>query len=159
MSLISPVGFELQVRYWLSSRFTVGAGGDWATFVQNRDRNTQDINSTTTITATAYNYMQTSNLRAQAQVYLLDQGPVMPYIGANFGVGWTTFYSEVADLVFSDTQASVLFGGDIGAAIPLSERGTPLAMVNLRWSMAPAAEFLNGVENVQTLGLSLGVGL
>ena len=156
-AVVSPLGFEIQFNVWLLDYLSLGVSGEWATFVDNRPRSTVSVDDDTALTATAYNYTQTSSARFLVHYHFLDSGPVEPYIGPHIGVSWSSFDSEAADLVFSDTQVSVNFGAEAGILIPFG-RNAPSAIVNLRYSTSPAAEFLASVENVQSLGLLLGIG-
>lgn len=156
-AVVSPLGFELQFNVWVLDYLSLGVSGEWATFVDNRPRSTIAVDDDTALTATAYNYTQTSSARFLVHYHFLDSGPVEPYVGPHIGVSWSSFDSEAADLVFSDTQVSVNFGAETGILIPFG-RNAPSAIVNLRYSVSPAAEFLASVTNVQSLGLMLGIG-
>jgi len=153
---ISPLGFELQFSGWITPNISVGVSGEWATYVDDRERATVTVDDTS-ITATQYNAMQTTSARLIAHYAFLSSGPVRPYVGPHVGVSWTTFDSEAADLVQSDTQVSVNFGAEAGMEIPFGLYA-PVGLVNLRYSVSPAAEFRNTVTNVQALALLLGIG-
>jgi hypothetical protein len=153
---ISPLGFELQFSGWITSNISVGVSGEWITYVDERPRDTVTVEDTS-ITATQYNAMQTTSARLIAHYAFLSSGPVRPYVGPHIGVSWSTFDSEAADLVMSDTQVSVNFGGEAGMEIPFGAYA-PVGLVNLRYSVSPAAEFRNSVTNVQALSLLLGIG-
>jgi hypothetical protein len=154
-AVVSPLGFEVQLHAWVTPNISLGVAGDWATYVDNRPRTTYESNNGA-VTATAYNYTQTSSARFLAHYYFIDSGPVLPYLGAHVGVTWSTFESQAADLFLSDSEVSVAFGGEGGIEVPMG-RNAPVALVNVRYSVAPAAEFRN-VSNVQSLGLMLGIG-
>ena len=153
---VSPLGFEIQFNGWVTPDISLGVSGEWATYVDNRPRTTYTVDQAA-ITATAYNYMQTTTARALIHYCFLGQAPVQPYIGPHVGVSWSFFDSEAADLVLSDTEVSVNFGAETGVQIPFG-RNAPSALVNLRYSFSPAAEFRNSVSNVQSLGMMIGVG-
>jgi hypothetical protein len=152
---VSPLGFELQFNGWITKNFSLGVSGEWATYVDDRPRSTITLDRGA-VTATAYNSVQTAAARLLVH-YMFSAGPVRPYIGPHVGVSWSSFDSEAADLVLSDTQVSVNFGGEAGMEIPFG-RYAPVGLVNLRYSDSPAAEFRNSVTNVQSLALLLGVG-
>jgi hypothetical protein len=154
-AVVSPLGFEVQLHAWVTRNITLGVAGDWATYVDNRPRTTYSVDNAA-VTATAYNYTQTSSARFLAHYYLIDDGPVLPYVGAQVGVTWSYFETQAADLLISDSEVSVAFGGEAGIEVPMG-RNAPVALVNVRYSVAPAAEFRN-VSNVQSLGLMLGIG-
>jgi len=154
-AVVSPLGFEVQLHAWITRNITLGVAGDWATYVDNRPRTTYSVDNAA-VTATAYNYTQTSSARFLAHYYLIDDGPVLPYVGAHVGVTWSFFETQAADLLINDSEVSVSFGGEAGIEVPMG-RNAPVALVNVRYSVAPAAEFRN-VSNVQSLGLMLGIG-
>jgi hypothetical protein len=153
---VSPLGLELQFRGWLLSNLSLGITGEWSTFLDDRPRTTYQVENGA-VTADAYNYMITTNVRFLAHYYFMDSGKFRPYIGPHIGMGWSSFQSEAADLVLSDTQFSVAFGGDLGAIIVPSPE--LLVLANVRYSSQPASEFLNLVDNVQTISMQVGVGL
>jgi hypothetical protein len=136
---------------------SLGFSGEWATYVDNRPRTTFDVNDNTAITATAYNYMQTTSARFLVHYCFPGGGPVRPYIGPHVGVSWSMFDLQAADLALSDSEFSINFGAETGVEIPFG-RHAPVALVNLRYSFSPAAEFRDVVTNVQSLGLMLGIG-
>jgi hypothetical protein len=154
--VVSPLGFELQFSGWVTKTLSLGVSGEWATYVDNRRRTTYSLESGA-LTATAYNYMQTTSARLLIHYCFLGQGPIQPYIGPHVGVSWSSFDSEAADLVLSDSEVSVNFGGEAGVQIPFGPNA-PAVLVNFRYSMSPAAEFRHSVSNVQSIGMLLGLG-
>jgi hypothetical protein len=155
-AVVSPLGFEIMIEGWLAPQFSIGATGEWATYVDDRPKTTYQVTGGA-VTATAYNRMQTAAARMFGHYYFLERGSVIPYIGPHVGVSWTSFDSQVADLSLWDTRASFAFGGEVGAKIPFG-RNDPVALINLRYSVGLQSEFLAMVDNVQSLGLTLGVG-
>lgn len=155
-AVVSPLGFEIQFNGWVLDNLSLGVSGEWATYVDNRPRTTVTVDQSA-ITATAYNYMQTTSAHFLVHYFFPGGGPVRPYIGPHAGVSWTMFDLEAADLALSDSEFSFNFGGEAGVEIPFG-RNAPVALVNLRYSFAPAAEFRNIVTNVQSFGLLLGIG-
>src|SRR6185295_10109656 len=109
-AVVSPLGFEVQLHGWVTRNISLGVAGDWATYVDNRPRTTYEV-SNGAVTATAYNYTQTSSARFLAHYYFVDAGPVLPYLGAHVGVTWSTFETQAADLILADSEVSVAFGG------------------------------------------------
>jgi hypothetical protein len=101
--------------------------------------------------------MQTTAAHFLVHYFFPGGGPVRPYIGPHVGVSWSMFDLEAADLALSDSEFSINFGGETGVEIPFG-RNAPVALANLRYSFAPAAEFRNIVSNVQSFGLLLGIG-
>lgn len=156
---VSPLGLELQFRGWVLSNLSLGVNGEWSTFLDDRERTTYDVdNGNGAVTASAYNYLVTSNVRFLAHYYFEDSGMFRPYFGPHVGFGWSSFESEAADLVLSDTQFSIAFGGDLGAII-VPSGGDPLILANVRFAAQPASEFIGIVDDVQTISLQVGVGL
>jgi hypothetical protein len=155
-AVVSPLGFEIQFNGWVLDNLSLGVSGEWATYVDNRPRTTVTVDQSA-ITATAYNYMQTTSAHFLVHYFFPGGGPVRPYIGPHAGVSWTMFDLEAADLALSDSEFSFNFGGEAGVEIPFGHNA-PVALVNLRYSFAPAAEFRNIVTNVQSFGLMLGIG-
>jgi hypothetical protein len=155
-AVVSPLGFEIQFNGWVLDNLSLGVSGEWATYVDNRARTTFSVEDSA-ITATAYNYMQTTAAHFLVHYFFPGGGPVRPYIGPHVGVSWSMFDLEAADLALSDSEFSINFGGETGVEIPFG-RNAPVALANLRYSFAPAAEFRNIVSNVQSFGLLLGIG-
>jgi hypothetical protein len=153
---LSPLGFELQFRSWVSSNLSLGVSGDWVGFVDDRPRSTYSLDNLA-VTATSYNRTQTASARFLVHYYLLDSGVIRPYVGPNVGIGWSAFDVEAANLVLSDNDTSIVYGVEGGAAIVTSQSG-PIILANLRYSVLPSAEFQSSVSNVQTLGLLVGMG-
>lgn len=155
-AVVSPLGFELQFNAWVLDNLSLGVSGEWATYVDNRPRTTVAVDRTA-VTATAYNYTQTTTARLLVHYCFDSSGPVRPYIGPHVGVSWSSFELQAADLSLSDNEVSVNFGGEVGMEIPLG-RYAPVALLNVRYSFAPEAEFRSLVTNVQSIGMMLGVG-
>jgi len=150
----SALGFEFLVRYFALPQLSIGVSTDFQTFIATQPRTTYPIDNGA-VTATAYNSVQSSAVRAAAHYYFLKEGSVLPYAGASIGVGWSTFQSAMADIVIYDNQTSVLLGADLGAVFPLANSSLAL-MTAFRYSALPSAEFLN-VTDVQSLTLQFGV--
>jgi hypothetical protein len=152
---VSGVGFDLLFKYWVHPRVTVGGGFDWQTFTDSRPRTTYQIENGA-VTATAYNSVQLGNLRAGADFYLMDRGHLLPYLGAQVGFQWSTLQTIAADVALYDNQESVVVGGELGTLIAMDER-SPFLMLAANYSYAPAVEFLNAVDDVQSISIRLGV--
>jgi len=150
----SALGFEFLVRYFALPQLSLGASTDFQTFIATRPRTTYPIDNGA-VTATAYNSVQNTALRASAHYYFLKDGPVLPYAGASVGIGWSTFQTAMADIVIYDNTTSIALGGDVGAVFPLANSSLAL-MTAFRYSALPAAEFLN-VTDVQSLSLQFGL--
>jgi hypothetical protein len=150
----SAVGFELLFQYWLRKNLTIGGSLDWQTYWDEKPRTTYPIENGA-VTATADNSVQNGAARAIIRAYPLDRGPLLPYVGFNIGVGWSTFQSAAADLLLYDNTVSVLIGGEIGVAIAAS-RDIPLFTVGARYTTLPAANFIN-VDSVQSVTFQFGV--
>lgn len=155
-AVVSPLGFELQFNAWVLDNLSLGVSGEWATYVDNRPRTTVAVDRAA-VTATAYNYMQTTTARFLVHYYFDSSGAVRPYIGPHVGVSWSSFDLQAADLSLSDNQTSVNFGGEAGMEIPLG-RYAPVALLNVRYSFSPEAEFRSVVTNVQSISMMLGIG-
>jgi len=152
---VSGVGFELFGKYWLSSRFTLGLDIDWQTYVHTRPRTTYQITNGA-ITATSYNALQTGAVRAGGDFFFLDEGTLLPFIGANIGYGWSTFQSDIADIQLYDNEDSVIIGGELGLAVAFSPH-SPLLLLFGRYSIQPAAEFLSTVSDIQAITIQIGM--
>ncbi|MEI9935751.1 MAG: hypothetical protein WDO69_00870 [Pseudomonadota bacterium] len=151
---VSGLGFEFLVRYFALPQLSIGASTDFQTFIANRPRTTYQIDNGA-VTATAYNSVQNTAVRASAHYYFLDDGPALPYVGASVGIGWSTFQTAAADLVIYDNQTSILLGGDVGALFPLANSSMAF-LTAIRYSALPAADFLK-VTDVQSVSLQFGI--
>jgi opacity protein-like surface antigen len=154
-SNVSPVGFDISLRYWFHPRLSIGAEVEWQTYRDDKPRTTYQVTDGA-VTATAYNSLQAGSLRATMDFYLLDRGPVLPFVGASVGYGWSTFQSAAADIQVYDNQDSVVAGAELGALVALSPRA-PLLLVAGRYSGAPSMEFYKIVKDVQAITLQVGV--
>jgi hypothetical protein len=152
----SLLGLEAQLRGWLLSNLSIGVSGEWATFVDQRARETIAIDGMT-ITAPSSNDIQTVEARFLVHYYPFDTGLILPYVGPHIGIGWSVFDVEAAGRTLSESETSVLLGVEGGAVFPLGE-GTPLMLAHVRYSYLPAAEFQHAVEDVRTIGVLVGVG-
>jgi hypothetical protein len=125
---VSPVGFELFFQYFVTPNIAVGAGLDWQTYWDSQPRSTYQVENGA-VTATADNSIQNGAARAIVRYYLMDRGTVLPFIGGNIGLGWSTF-------AFA--------------------RDTPLLTLAARYQTLPAADFL-AVTNVQSFTFQFGL--
>lgn len=155
-SNISPLGFELQFRVFAARQLALGLSVEWVAFLDERSRETYSVRNVD-LTAATDNQVQTVMGRALLQYYLLQSGAVLPYIGAHAGVGWVAFEADIADRDLVESGASVLYGGDLGAEIPLGVMA-PVLLANIRYSSLPQAELWNLVDGVQTAAFSLAIG-
>jgi hypothetical protein len=151
---VSPVGFELFFQYFVTPNIAVGAGLDWQTYWDSQPRSTYQVENGA-VTATADNSIQNGAARAIVRYYLMDRGTVLPFIGGNIGLGWSTFQSAAADLALYDNTLSILLGGELGAAFAFA-RDTPLLTLAARYQTLPAADFL-AVTNVQSFTFQFGL--
>jgi hypothetical protein len=154
-SNVSGLGFDISFHYWVHPKLTIGGEVEWQTFTDQKERTTYPITNGA-LTATAYNSLQTASLRAAAQYYILDRGMVLPYVGLNAGYGWGTFQSAAADILLYDNQDSFVFGMELGALLVFDNKA-PLVKISGRYSAAPAMEWLETVDDVQTITFQLGL--
>jgi hypothetical protein len=152
----SLLGLEAQLRAWPLSNLSLGASGEWATFVDERPRETVAIDGMT-ITAPSSNDIQMVAARFLVHYYLLDAGLILPYVGPHVGIGWSVFDVEAVGRTLSDSETSVLLGFEGGAVVPLGEHA-PVILTHVRYSYLPTAEFQGAVKDVRTIGLLVGVG-
>jgi hypothetical protein len=153
---VSPVGLELQLRYWALAHLSLSLAGDWTWFGDVRPRTTYQLDHAT-VRATAYDSMVSSTLRLGAQYYLLREGLALPYVGPHLGVGWTRYHSETADLELSEDELSLVYGVEAGVLLPMAGSG-PLFFFQARYAAQPGSEFRSLVSNVQTLTFTAAVG-
>ena len=151
----SAAGLELLLKYWIHPRITIGASVDWQTFADEKPRTTYQLQNGA-VTATAYNSVLLGGVRAGGDFYFLDEGPILPYAGANIGFGWSTLQTAAADIAIFDNQSSVVLGAEAGIVIDTSPRA-PKVLLGGRYTAEPVVSFLSSVHDVQTIVLQLGV--
>jgi hypothetical protein len=151
----SAAGLELFVKYWVHPRVSIGASVDWQTYADEKPRTTYQIRNGA-VTATAYNSVLLGSVRASGDFYFMDEGPILPYVGANIGFGWSTLQTAAADIALYDNQSSVALGAQAGIVIDTSSRA-PKILIGGRYTAEPVVSFLNTVHDVQTIVLQLGV--
>ncbi|HET7544906.1 MAG TPA: hypothetical protein VFK05_33795 [Polyangiaceae bacterium] len=151
---VSGLGFEFMLRSFVLPQVSLGASADFQSFVATKPRATYQLDNGA-LTATAYNTVQTVALRGTLHFYALKNGPVLPYAGVTFGLGWSTFQSAAAGLAFYDNQASVLLGADAGALFPITDSSLALLFA-VRYLALPVSEFLS-VDSVQSVSLQFGL--
>ena len=86
----------------------------------------------------------------------MEEGPILPYAGANVGFGWSTLQTAAADIAIYDNQSSVVLGAEAGIVIDTSPRA-PKILLGGRYTAEPAVSFLSSVHDIQTVVLQLGV--
>ncbi|HYQ31153.1 MAG TPA: hypothetical protein VER04_28155 [Polyangiaceae bacterium] len=151
----SAAGLELFLKYWVHPKITIGASIDWQTFAEQRPRTTyQRPNGA--VTATAYNSLLMGTVRVGGDFFFLEEGPVLPYVGANVGFGWSTLQTAAADLAIYDNQSSIALGVEAGVVINTSRKG-PAFLLGGRYSAEPVVSFLDSVHDVQMITFQLGV--
>ena len=153
---VSPLGLELQLRYWLQQQLSLSLAGDWTWFGDVRPRTTYQFDHAT-VRATAYDSMVSSTLRLGAQYYLLREGLALPYVGPHLGAGWTRYRAETADLELSEDEFSFVYGAEAGVLLPMAGSG-PMFLFQVRYAAQPGSEFRSIVSNVQTLTFTAAVG-
>jgi hypothetical protein len=153
---VSPLGLELQLRYWALQQLSISLSGDWTWFGDVRPRTTYQLDHAT-VRATAYDSMVSSTLRLGAQYYLLREGLALPYVGPLLGAGWTRYRSETADLELSEDEFSFVYGAEAGVLLPMTG-SAPMFLFQVRYAAQPGSEFRSLVSNVQTLTFTAAVG-
>lgn len=153
---VSPLGLELQLRYWAMQQLSISLAGDWTWFGDVRPRTTYQLDHAT-VRATAYDSLVSSSLRLGAQYYLLREGLALPYVGPHLGAGWTRYRSETADLELSEDEFSFVYGAEAGVLLPMTGSG-PMFLFQVRYAAQPGSEFRSLVSNVQTLTFTAAVG-
>ena len=153
---VSPLGLELQLRYWALQQLSLSLGGEWVWFGDVRPRTTYELDHAT-VRATAYDSMVCSTLRLGAQYYLLREGLALPYVGPHLGAGWTRYHSETADLELSEDEFSFVYGAEAGVLLPMTG-SAPMFLFQVRYAAQPGSEFRSLVSNVQTLTFTAAVG-
>jgi hypothetical protein len=152
---ISPIGFEIQLRYWATRRLSFGLSGEWDSFVDERPRSSYQLDNGA-VTATAYNQLFSAILRFIPTYYLVEDGPVLPFVAPNIGVAWNEYRSRAADLELTDSKVSIVYGAEAGVLIPTPMDG-PMFLFQLRYTAQPASEFRNQTTNAQSLALLAGL--
>lgn len=152
---ISPLGLEIQLRYWFSRRISFGLSGEWDSYTDVRPRSSYQVDNGA-LTATAYNQLFSAALRFIPTLYLIEDGPALPFVAPNIGVAWNEYRSKAADLELSDSAVSIVYGVEAGVLIPTPMDG-PMFVFQLRYSALPASEFRNQTGNVQSLALMAGL--
>jgi hypothetical protein len=152
---VSPVGLEIQLRYWALPRVSFGLSGEWDSYADQRPRSTYQLEGGA-LTATAYNNLLSAILRFVPTYYLLEDGPVLPYVAPNIGVAWTEYRSRTADLELTDSSLSIAYGAEAGVLIPAPLDG-PMFLLQARYTALPASEFRNRTDNAQTLAFMAGM--
>lgn len=152
---ISPVGFEMQLRYWATRRLSFGLSGEWDSYADERPRSSYQLDNGA-LTATAYNHLFSAILRFIPTVYLIDDGPVLPFVAPNIGVAWNEYRTRAADLELSESKVSIVYGAEAGVLIPTPMDG-PMFLFQLRYTAQPASEFRNQTSNAQSLALLAGL--
>lgn len=152
---VSVAGLELFLKFWVHPRITIGASVDWQTYTDERPRTTYQLKNGA-VTATAYNSVLLGAIRAGGDFYFLDEGAVLPYVGANVGFGWSTLQTAAADIAIYDNQSSVVLGAQAGVVIDTSPRA-PKILLGGRYTAEPVVSFLSSVHDVQTIVLQVGL--
>jgi len=152
---VSPLGLEIQLRYWATPRLSFGLSGGWDSYADERPRSSYQVDNGA-ITATAYNHLFSAILRFIPTLYLVEDGPVLPFIAPNIGVAWSEYRTKAADLELSDSAVSIVYGAEAGVLIPTPMDG-PMFLFQVRYSALPASEFRNQTTNAQSLALLLGM--
>lgn len=152
---ISPVGLEIQLRYWALPQVSFALSGEWDSFGDTRSRSTYVLPGGA-LTATAYNNLFSAIVRFIPTYYFSKDGPVLPYVAPNLGVAWNEYRSRAADLELSHTSVSIAYGLESGVLIPTPMDG-PMFMFQVRYSLLPASEFRDRTSNMQTFAMLAGL--
>lgn len=152
---VSFRGTQLDLRFLVHPRVSVGLGAGWQLYNEKKARATYPIESGA-ITATLYRSMEMVPLLATAHFYFVREGSVKPYGGVGIGPSYTYFQTLAADLGTTKSEwyftlqpeAGVLIGRDDG----LRSYGLNLSV---RYSWLPAS--FGDVTNVQAFGGQIGV--
>jgi hypothetical protein len=116
-------GMEIEGRYFLTNRISVGAGMGWNLYMMTAPRTTYELNSTA-ITTTLYRSLETFALRESVHYYFMDRLPFMPYAGLTVGGADAYFQVLAADLGVGDSGWNFLIGPEVGVLAGLGASGT-----------------------------------
>jgi len=153
VSAPSYSGVQVEVRWGLAPRLSIGLNGGWNWFAQNFSQLSVSIPNGT-ISGPVYNRVQFFTLRATGHWYL-SRGWLQPYLGAGVGGTWYGTYRQVSDLVSSSSGFAFAADPQIGMLVTVAPGLALLLQVRYQFTLA---RFAN-VKNAQWFGAELGIAL
>jgi hypothetical protein len=114
---VTPVGFDLDARYWFAGHFSLGIGGAITRFYDTLPHGTYPLDRGA-ITGTIYRHVDVAALAPEAHVYFAPHADVIPYAGVGVGVAWVSPRVLVSDVDVSETHVGFIVSPEAGILLP-----------------------------------------
>lgn len=151
---VSFAGLNVEGRWFLNRKFSLGVAFNWNRFSQDGPRETYNFQNGA-ITANLYRYAEFVTPKVTAHYYFVPDGPVMPYAGLGLGPTLVQSRLYVSDLVISDSNWHFMFSPEVGVLVPFkSIAGLAGLHVNARYNFT-SADFAN-VSQAQFISWQIG---
>jgi hypothetical protein len=154
---VSPLGFDLDARYWFKGpNLSVGLGGMYNRFYRQAPRQTYPVENGA-VTATLNEIIDVVALVPEVHYYFGPENGVVPYLGLAAGFASVKFHVLVSDLDLAETNPGLIVAPEAGVLFPFDRDVIILQAlsVGLRWSFITAG--FRGVSNTSYIGLTLGL--
>ena len=139
-------GFNIDARYFLNNKFTLGGYLGWTGFYEKFDRKSYNFESgsITGVGATTY-YNFTMGLNAH--YYPIPSGLIKPYIGLNAGPLYQTVQVQVGKYYVEDQNWQFMFAPELGVFIPFGPDSQAGINTGVRYSLISYHNTNYGFDN------------
>lgn len=150
-------GFDFQYRYMVNPDIGVGFDIGFNAWYEKQPEKTYEVNSSTTINGTFYNYVNLWNIHAAADYYFgSSSSAAQPYAGLALGISSVSLETQVIDYLITDyNNWPFSISPNIGTTIAIPGSG---AAFNLNaFYTFTTYDYRDIINNMNYLGFRLGI--
>jgi hypothetical protein len=154
-------GGAIGARYLISKRWSLGLGGHWNQFSENRSRSTYVFDDGA-ITGAVFRRVWTASILSEAHYYLACENAINPYVGVGAGFTWLSNELLVSDLAFEELAHGFTVSPEAGILVAFDRDlfepdRFPMqsVVIGVRYSIGTASA--RDVTNTSFVGLTLGL--
>ncbi|HKQ69107.1 MAG TPA: hypothetical protein VJT73_07200 [Polyangiaceae bacterium] len=152
---VTPLGFDIDARYWFARNWSLGIGGAWTRFYDTLPFGTYQVTSGA-VTATIYRTLDVVSVLSEVHYFFDPERPVSPFIGAGFGYSSALFGVLVSDIDVSERHGGLVVSPEAGVLIPFDANGVMRQAVVLGARYTFTTSSYREAASLSFIGLTLG---
>jgi opacity protein-like surface antigen len=144
-------GASLEVGTALNENLSVGIGGSWHVFYQNKGYTTIEMSRTSVLSGMQYRYINAFPIMAIGRYLFNSQGIFTPFIGTGIGTAYVEHRTDIGSVPFGSNAWHLAVAPEAGAILEVGYRTN--LFVNARFTNAFRTR---DMDNLSMAGINLG---
>jgi opacity protein-like surface antigen len=145
-------GASLEIGTAFTENFSIGIGGSWHVFYQDRGYTTIELSNTSALSGKQYRYINAFPIMAIGRYLFNSQGKFTPFIGTGLGTAYVEERTDIGSVPFESSAWHAAVAPEVGAIVEVGYRTN--LFVNARFTNAFKSD---DMENLSMAGLNLGI--